>query len=106
MMEDHEDILASPLILQNHSINTSNNDELKAAFDLLMTQSSAVLTYEYVITSLRSQRYLDQADMALAYSGDQQVLNEVDRSEEHTSELQSLMRTPYAVFCLNKKKTD
>src|SRR3546814_10747097 len=26
------------------------------------------------------------------------------RSEEHTSELQSLMRTSYAVFCLQKKK--
>src|SRR3546814_5090261 len=26
------------------------------------------------------------------------------RSEEHTSELQSLMRNTYAVFCLNKKK--
>src|SRR3546814_1757306 len=26
------------------------------------------------------------------------------RSEEHTSELQSLMRTSYAVFCLHKKK--
>src|SRR3546814_3849873 len=28
----------------------------------------------------------------------------VDRSEEHTSELQSLMRNSYAVFCLKKKK--
>src|SRR3546814_2728082 len=28
-----------------------------------------------------------------------------DRSEEHTSELQSLMRTSYAVFCLKKKKS-
>src|SRR3546814_1967323 len=28
----------------------------------------------------------------------------VGRSEEHTSELQSLMRISYAVFCLNKKK--
>src|SRR3546814_1217211 len=27
------------------------------------------------------------------------------RSEEHTSELQSLMRISYAVFCLNKKKS-
>src|SRR3546814_3416313 len=27
-----------------------------------------------------------------------------DRSEEHTSELQSLMRSSYAVFCLKKKK--
>src|SRR3546814_4442514 len=29
----------------------------------------------------------------------------VDRSEEHTSELQSLMRNSYAVFCLKKKKS-
>src|SRR3546814_10281079 len=29
---------------------------------------------------------------------------ETARSEEHTSELQSLMRTSYAVFCLKKKK--
>src|SRR3546814_5214389 len=29
-----------------------------------------------------------------------------DRSEEHTSELQSLMRISYAVFCLKKKITD
>src|SRR3546814_7356490 len=30
-------------------------------------------------------------------------LQAVDRSEEHTSELQSLMRISYAVFCLQKK---
>src|SRR3546814_7425513 len=29
-----------------------------------------------------------------------------NRSEEHTSELQSLMRISYAVFCLKKKKVD
>src|SRR3546814_4496982 len=29
----------------------------------------------------------------------------VERSEEHTSELQSLMRISYAVFCLKKKNT-
>src|SRR3546814_1114961 len=37
----------------------------------------------------------------------QMVRNTVDikeRSEEHTSELQSLMRISYAVFCLKKKK--
>src|SRR3546814_602279 len=32
--------------------------------------------------------------------------NAADRSEEHTSELQSLMRISYAVFCLNKKTTN
>src|SRR3546814_3225772 len=33
------------------------------------------------------------------------ALNALLRSEEHTSELQSLMRISYAVFCLKKKKT-
>src|SRR3546814_6227382 len=33
-----------------------------------------------------------------------EVANVSFRSEEHTSELQSLMRISYAVFCLNKKK--
>src|SRR3546814_5289447 len=33
----------------------------------------------------------------------QPVAAEVKRSEEHTAELQSLMRRPYAVFCLKKK---
>src|SRR3546814_5838992 len=32
------------------------------------------------------------------------VLRHIPRSEEHTSELQSLMRISYAVFCLKKKK--
>src|SRR3546814_8634350 len=32
-------------------------------------------------------------------------LGRIGRSEEHTSELQSLMRISYAVFCLKKKKS-
>src|SRR3546814_6288263 len=35
---------------------------------------------------------------------DQCTVAGVNRSEEHTSELQSLMRISYAVFCLKKKK--
>src|SRR3546814_7457501 len=34
----------------------------------------------------------------------QEVVHRIFRSEEHTSELQSLMRISYAVFCLKKKK--
>src|SRR3546814_9113967 len=42
---------------------------------------------------------------ASGYGGPIRVLREsVVRSEEHTSELQSLMSTSYAVFCLKKKK--
>src|SRR3546814_4805729 len=72
----------------------------------------------------RHQRY-DEADIGSgvdgksgrhAEDGDQQATRRrpqaarhieahaVERSEEHTSELQSLMRTSYAVFCLKKKK--
>src|SRR3546814_2371459 len=35
----------------------------------------------------------------------QQIGTPHERSEEHTSELQSLMRNSYAVFCLKKKQT-
>src|SRR3546814_6839559 len=41
-----------------------------------------------------------------AYISEDQLRRRADRSEEHTSELQSLMRISYAVFCLNKKKTN
>src|SRR3546814_1812458 len=34
------------------------------------------------------------------------VIFTIPRSEEHTSELQSLMRNSYAVFCLKKKQTN
>src|SRR3546814_9141657 len=42
------------------------------------------------------------ATPASQYNEDQR--NNAFRSEEHTSELQSLMRISYAVFCLKKKK--
>src|SRR3546814_9819430 len=35
-----------------------------------------------------------------------QIYSAIIRSEEHTSELQTLMRTSYAVFCLKKKQTN
>src|SRR3546814_2723477 len=44
----------------------------------------------------KEQTYLAKADGSLG---------DLNRSEEHTSELQSLMRISYAVFCLKKKNT-
>src|SRR3546814_3604050 len=40
----------------------------------------------------------------MAFGGTAGVSRGAQRSEEHTSELQSLMRISYAVFCLKKKK--
>src|SRR3546814_9852093 len=45
-----------------------------------------------------------QARLALSQSLSQSCHMRASRSEEHTSELQSLMRISYAVFCLKKKK--
>src|SRR3546814_6475079 len=47
-------------------------------------------------------------DIQLPYVSGLELIGQMKadaRSEEHTSELQSLMRTSYAVFCLKKNKT-
>src|SRR3546814_5061416 len=60
----------------------------KARYPLLVTTADNVLLDHSMIDSFLDG--VDDADLA--------------RSEEHTSELQSLMRISYAVFCLTKKK--
>src|SRR3546814_1621197 len=55
------------------------------------------MDYYDILTGLRMGIVaIRQADRQIAIG---------NRSEEHTSELQSLMRISYAVFCLKKKKT-
>src|SRR3546814_4332743 len=49
------------------------------------------------------RRDADAAKPLFAPCGDVEADRVVQRSEEHTSELQSLMRISYAVFCLKKK---
>src|SRR3546814_8550248 len=46
------------------------------------------------------------AAVAVDHVGDHAVHLQTVRSEEHTSELQSLMRISYAVFCLKKQKSN
>src|SRR3546814_7458122 len=60
-------------------------------------QLAAALGLPYAFASHFAPGALDEA--VAIYRRDFQ------RSEEHTSELQSLMRISYAVFCLKKKKT-
>src|SRR3546814_7175566 len=60
----------------------------------------AVAGYDFAVYPTRMQDALlpigERIDSTIAQPG--------ERSEEHTSELQSLMRISYAVFCLKKKK--
>src|SRR3546814_6260511 len=48
--------------------------------------------------------YLSALGEQFGFTVQPQPLHAPHRSEEHTSELQSLMRISYAVFCLKKKK--
>src|SRR3546814_7144783 len=56
-----------------------------------------------VILDLRHDRRVEERTRVAARL-DQQRACAADRSEEHTSELKSLMRIPYAVFCWQIKK--
>src|SRR3546814_1220366 len=54
----------------------------------------------------RLEAELVKRDIPLTEKSTEEILKAIEpRSEEHTSELQSLMRISYAVFCLKKKKT-
>src|SRR3546814_10076312 len=99
-----------------------------AAIDIIATVRLAEEIIDYIVRLVRATR--ESADLecgaspraatllaraacaAAALDGrdyvipdDVQRLAAGVRSEEHTSELQSLMRISYAVFCLKKKKT-
>src|SRR3546814_2115452 len=50
-------------------------------------------------------RWADDAILVNPDPDEHRVLHDLPRSEEHTSELQSLMRTSYAVFYSKKKNT-
>src|SRR3546814_2441401 len=56
----------------------------------------------YLIVPVVAKRAVDLAPALVL--GAQILFGALFRSEEHTSELQSLMRISYAVFCLKKKK--
>src|SRR3546814_10539256 len=67
-----------------------------------LAEFAVVLEPEEPLAGARRALYIGMNALAAALS----VHAPPERSEEHTSELQSLMRISYAVFCLKKKKTN
>src|SRR3546814_4495499 len=57
---------------------------------------SFVVTEQFIIKKIKANDIFDE-------NLQEPEAQDIDRSEEHTSELQSLMRISYAVFCLKKK---
>src|SRR3546814_11038131 len=75
------------------------------------TRTDTLFPYTTLFRSRRIQQQAVDRDRAfvvqlgMGHRGTVDLgLEHVQRSEEHTSELQSLMRISYAVFCLKKKK--
>src|SRR3546814_3232971 len=66
------------------------------------TRTDTLFPYTTLFRSLELRGTAPAADVRPSTDSGEDVLN---RSEEHTSELQSLMRISYAVFCLKKKNT-
>src|SRR3546814_8968134 len=65
-------------------------------------------TYRPVFMLTNAITLSDKIQIVLRFYGEADAIHEnydFVRPEEHTSELQSLMRNSYAVFCLKKKKT-
>src|SRR3546814_1614485 len=95
------DVCSSDLQARNlASLPSSVVNQLRANLATTERLIAQARGLAYDVTNLdREFARLYPEQYAATVSGDQM------RSEEHTSELQSLMRISYAVFCLKKKKT-
>src|SRR3546814_6812992 len=79
------------------------------------TRTDTLFPYTTLFRSSRQRIDVEQQSLLRAEHGEQRQARRIEdlhrmaqamhRSEEHTSELQSLMRISYAVFCLKKKNS-
>src|SRR3546814_8507159 len=87
-------------------VNVSYDGTPLTVSDLITEQVDIDVPFEneYGPLTLSVIEWSSNVDRAM-YLCDESGATLHERSEEHTSELQSLMRISYAVFCLKKKKT-
>src|SRR3546814_4765274 len=69
-----------------------------------MASTLAFMMIEFIRRDAIVRYGSEYGDIGWVLDDNQGMIAVANRSEEHTSELQSLMRTSYAVFCLKKKK--
>src|SRR3546814_3878622 len=102
---------ALPICPQRHVTGDDDDFGLEVAAPILVLQGNRVARpQEAVRSALIHQRIVPEAvghrgAARLPHQRDVVHISRAVRSEEHTSELQSLMRISYAVFCLKKKKS-
>src|SRR3546814_5277700 len=98
---------ASPAFAQDASDGTvqqrADTSGARSPTEIVVTAQKRVERIQDVPIAISA--FSGEALAAQKVEGGFDLMKAVPRSEEHTSELQSLMRISYAVFCL-KKKTD
>ena len=77
MLQNYVDTLIPPLKLLGKDPLSGDHAELKQAFELLQKQAPYVLTYDYALTYLQTGKYPEALFLALVYSGDHSVMNEI-----------------------------
>src|SRR3546814_5350631 len=118
MVGDSQIIIGASIGIATGPHEGATSDDLLRHADLALYAAKqagrgAYRFYEASMRTAAETRRSLEMDLRGALASDQlavvyQPIFDVqqDRSEEHTSELQSLMRISYAVFCLKKKTTD
>src|SRR3546814_9984305 len=91
-------------VLDNYKVDPSVMRVIPRGVDVDRFDPERV-SAERVIRLAREWRLPDGVPVILAPARLTRWKGQTVRSEEHTSELQSLMRISYAVFCLKKKNT-
>src|SRR3546814_9633782 len=91
-------LLGISLLMINLYFSTQTSRQFIATILLLFAITEKSLFIRFALLALASAFHITSIPFFIIY-----VLGQ-RRSEEHTSELQSLMRISYAVFCLKKKK--
>src|SRR3546814_1998129 len=81
-------------------------DERTVGDDVLLQEAREIEELGRLLDAARVILAGEIADRSRSELGDERLSARRGRSEEHTSELQSLMRISYAVFCLKKKKQE
>src|SRR3546814_7675066 len=101
-LERDDRVAVDPVALPLHDAGTARSYQTEEGFAVFNGIRDAAPDGwgQYLMYKAMGDRLPGDADLILA-SGDHRV-GALARSEEHTSELQSLMRISYAVFCLNK----
>src|SRR3546814_7771884 len=107
------DVCSSDLVSRGCRVTSSTKPDLGAPSALATAklwvsasprrnQKTTIASAPPIRKGMRQPQASSSASVSMAWSASR---TQMARSEEHTSELQSLMRISYAVFCLKKKRT-